>query len=59
LATYLIDYVNEAFLLNTSGEITPVIAVDNTLIANGIAGPVTRLLQNKFKEDISKKQSMK
>lgn len=59
VASYLVTYVNEAFLLNTSGEITPVIAIGNNQIANGQPGPVTRLLQNKLREEISNMLSMK
>lgn len=59
VTTFLVELVNEAFLLNTSGEITPVTAIGTTLISNGIPGPYTRLLQTKYREEVTNKQSAK
>ena len=59
VTTYLIDYITEAFLLNTSGEITPVVAIGNAPVGDGNPGPVTRLLQMKFREEIARKQLSK
>jgi D-alanine transaminase len=59
VTTFLVEVVHEAFLLNTSGEITPVTAIGNTLISNGIPGPFTRILQKKYREEITNKQPAK
>ncbi len=42
----------EIFITNTSGEITPVIRVDNFVIGGGIPGPVTRILRERFNDQI-------
>jgi D-alanine transaminase len=52
-----LDYVEEAFISNTSSEVTPVIEINGKPVGNGIPGPVTRLLQEKFdSETISLKR---
>jgi D-alanine transaminase len=40
--------VNEAFITNTSAEVTPVIEMGCILIGNGKPGPVTNLIGGKF-----------
>jgi D-alanine transaminase len=40
--------VTEAFITNTSAEITPVIEIGGIIPGNGIPGPVTLLLREKF-----------
>jgi len=42
--------VSEAFITNTSAEITPVIAFDKQPVGNGKPGPVTKMIQKKFRE---------
>jgi D-alanine transaminase len=42
----------EAFITNTSAEITPVIEVGGIKIGDGNPGPVTRLIRKKFDEGI-------
>jgi len=42
----------EIFITNTSGEITPVVRVDNFVIGGGIPGPVTRILRERFNDQI-------
>ncbi len=49
-----IGSVDEAFLTGTSGEITPIIKIDNTTIADGKAGNITKKLQNYYKEYVKK-----
>ena len=44
--------VQEIFTTNTSGEITPVITVDNLVIGGGIPGPVTRIIRERFNDEI-------
>jgi D-alanine transaminase len=44
--------VQEIFITNTSGEITPVIKVDNLVIGGGIPGPVTRIIRERFNDEI-------
>lgn len=44
--------VQEIFITNTSGEITPVVRVDNFVIGGGIPGPVTRILRERFNDQI-------
>ena len=48
----MIRDVQEAFLSNTSGEITPVIAINEDTIGDGNPGSVTRLLRGKFNDEI-------
>jgi D-alanine transaminase len=49
----MLDGVQEIFITNTSGEITSVIAVDNLVIGDGIPGPVTRIIRERFNDEIS------
>jgi len=42
--------VTEAFITNTSAEITPVTAFGGTPAGNGKPGPLTKLIHNKFRE---------
>ncbi len=44
--------VQEIFVTNTSGEITPVVTVDTQVIGNGIPGPVTRIIRERFNDEI-------
>ena len=44
--------VQEIFITNTSGEITPVVRVDNFEIGRGVPGPVTRILRERFNDQI-------
>jgi D-alanine transaminase len=46
----MIPYMQEAFVANTSGEIVPVIRIGETIVGEGTPGPVTRRLQNLFRE---------
>lgn len=48
----MLENVSEAFITNTSGEVTPVIAIGNLKVGNGNPGPVTRIIREKFFEHI-------
>jgi D-alanine transaminase len=40
--------VQEAFITNTSAEVTPIIEIGGNSIGEGIPGPVTRIIQKEF-----------
>ncbi len=42
----------EAFISNTSGEVTPVIAINDLVIGNGKPGPLTRMIRERFNDEI-------
>ncbi len=44
--------VDEAFISNTSSEVMPVTVIGDTIIGDGLPGPVTRLLQAKFEAGV-------
>ena len=44
--------MQEAFITNTSGEITPVITIDSMTVGEGIPGPVTRTIKERFNDEI-------
>lgn len=46
-------FTQEAFITNTSAEITPVIDIGGNSIGEGVPGPVTRLIIEKFNAEIS------
>jgi D-alanine transaminase len=48
----MLKKVHEAFLTNTSGEITPVIEIGGKRLGNGKPGPVTRILRERFYDHI-------
>jgi D-alanine transaminase len=45
-------FVQEAFITNTSAEVTPVIYIGGYTLNEGIPGPVTRLIVEKFDAEI-------
>jgi D-alanine transaminase len=47
-----IRFISEAFISNTSAEITPVIELGGNTVGQGIPGPVTRLIRDKFDNEI-------
>ncbi|MCK7530225.1 MAG: aminotransferase class IV [Marinilabiliales bacterium] len=47
-----IRFVQEAFITNTSAEVTPVIDIGGNTIGDGIPGPVTKLISEKFDAEI-------
>jgi D-alanine transaminase len=46
-------FTQEAFITNTSAEITPVIDIGGNLIGAGVPGPVTKLLMGKLNEALA------
>ncbi|MBN2666160.1 MAG: aminotransferase class IV [Bacteroidales bacterium] len=52
IALKKLSKVQEIFITNTSGEITPVVRVDNFEIGGGVPGPVTRMLRERFNDQI-------
>lgn len=48
-----IRFSQEAFITNTSAEVTPVIDIGGNAIGGGVPGPVTRLIGSKFNAEIS------
>lgn len=49
----------ELFLTRTSGEIVPIVRLDNVVIADGKSGPITRRLQEAFAQRIAKVKNQK
>jgi len=47
-----IRFISEAFISNTSAEVTPVTELGGNTLGNGVPGPVTRLISSKFDEEI-------
>jgi D-alanine transaminase len=45
-------FVQEAFITNTSAEVTPVTDIGGNTLNNGVPGPVTRLIREKFNAEI-------
>lgn len=45
-------FVNEAFITNTSAEVTPVTCLGGNTLNEGVPGPVTRLIREKFDAEI-------
>jgi D-alanine transaminase len=47
-----IRFVQEAFIANTSAEVTPVTVLGGNTLGEGLPGPVTRMLSEKFDAEI-------
>jgi D-alanine transaminase len=47
-----IRIVKEAFITNTSAEVTPVTEIGGNTIGDGVPGSVTRLIRDKFDDEI-------
>ena len=47
-----IRFIQEAFITNTSSEITPVIELGGNSLGNGLPGPVTMLIREKFEAEL-------
>jgi D-alanine transaminase len=52
VTTKMVPSVSEAFVTNTSGEIIPVTRLDGNILGNGEPGPMTRILKEKFNDEI-------
>jgi len=47
-----IGTIQEAFVTNTSSEITPVVSIDGLTVGDGLPGPVSKLLRRNFDAEI-------
>jgi D-alanine transaminase len=47
-----IRFIQEAFITNTSAEVTPVTELGGNTLGDGIPGPVTRLIRDKYDAEI-------
>jgi D-alanine transaminase len=47
-----IRFINEAFITNTSSEVTPVTDLGGNTLGNGLPGPVTMFIREKFDAEI-------
>lgn len=50
-----IRFIREAFISNTSAEVTPVTVLGGNTIGDGVPGPVTKLIQEKFDSEVKNK----
>jgi D-alanine transaminase len=48
-----IRFVQEAFITNTSAEVTPVTELGGNTLGEGVPGPVTRIIRDKFDNEIT------
>jgi D-alanine transaminase len=48
----MLEMVQEVFITNTSGEITPVVTINENTVGNGQPGPITRILKERFNEEL-------
>jgi len=47
-----IRFVQEAFITNTSAEVTPVIELGGNTLGDGVPGPVTKIIRKEFYDEI-------
>jgi D-alanine transaminase len=47
-----IRFIQEAFITNTSSEVASVIELGGNTLGEGVPGPVTRMIRNKFDKEI-------
>jgi D-alanine transaminase len=47
-----IRFVQEAFITNTSAELTPVIELGGNMLGDGVPGPLTKIIRKKFDDEI-------
>jgi D-alanine transaminase len=47
-----IRFIQEAFITNTSAEVTPVTELGGNTIGDGVPGPVTRIIRDNFDNEI-------
>ncbi len=55
VTTDMLPYMHEAFLANTSGEITPVVKINGNDVGDGNVGEMTRSIQRLFREMVGKR----
>lgn len=53
-----IQLMDEAFITNTSAEVTPVTEIGGITVGNGKPGPVTRLLQERFRKETDRLKAL-
>jgi D-alanine transaminase len=51
-----LSLIQEAFITNTSAEVTPVIAFDTKTVGNGTPGPVTALIHKKIHKELANRE---
>ena len=47
-----IRFIQEAFITNTSSEVMPVIEIGGNTLGDGVPGPITRIIREKFDKEI-------
>jgi D-alanine transaminase len=47
-----IRFIQEAFISNTSAEVTPVTELGGNTLGDGVPGPVTKIIRDKFENEI-------
>jgi D-alanine transaminase len=47
----MLKFVQESFISNTSSEVMPVVEIGGTTVGEGIPGPVTKLIREKFDKE--------
>jgi D-alanine transaminase len=47
-----IRFIREAFITNTSAEVTPVVDIGGNTLGDGLPGPVTKMIREKFDAEI-------
>jgi D-alanine transaminase len=47
-----IRFIQEAFITNTSAEVTPVIELGGNMLGDGVPGPITKMICSKFNDEI-------
>jgi len=47
-----IRFIQESFITNTSAEVTPVTELGGNILGEGVPGPVTRLIREKFDSEL-------
>ena len=52
VAENMLAKVTEAFISNTSGEVTPVVEIGGQTVGKGTPGPLTRIIREKFYDHI-------
>jgi len=48
----MLGSIQEAFITNTSGEVTPVVKINDIVIGGGAPGPLTRMIRERFNDHI-------
>ena len=54
MAENRIRLAKEAFITNTSAEVTPVIEIGGNTVGDGLPGSITRTIRDKFDDEINR-----